>query len=87
MPKLPNLQGGGIAGNNSYMKNNLRGSQKSGTGLRGLPNLNVFNKYTSGMGGGIGSSVGGNPGIGGGIGGGIGNDPYSLNYNENRQGG
>jgi len=43
-------------------------------GLPGLNNNNVFQKYTSGLGGGSG------------IGGGIQQNPYAMNYNENRQG-
>ena len=47
--------------------------------MRGLPsNLNVFNKYTSGLGGGLGGGIGGG---GSGIGG---SNPYA--YNDNRQG-
>ena len=65
-PKLPNLSSsGGITGNANFMKNSaaaIRGNQNSGGGgLRGRPNLNVFQKYTSGLGGG---------------GGGISSDPY-----------
>lgn len=48
-------------------------------GLPGLNNNNVFQKYTSGLGGGMGSG-------GSGIGGGIQQNPYAMNYNENRQG-
>ena len=69
-PKLPNLSSsGGITGNNA-LKNQagIRGTQNSGgSGLR-RPNLNVFQKYTSGLGGAAGIS----------------SDPYAMNYNENR---
>jgi len=78
------LSPGGIAVNNPKVKNSV--------GIRvnqGLSNLNVFQKYSSGLGGGIG-------GIGSGISGGLGvvgaarngvslaGNPYSYNYNENR---
>lgn len=52
-------------------------------GMRGgPPGLNVFSKYSSGLGGGIGGGIGGGMGSGSGIGG----SPYQMNYDENRQG-
>lgn len=46
----------------------------------GPPGLNVFSKYSSGLGGGIGGGIGGGMGSGSGIGG----SPYQMNYDENR---
>jgi len=51
--------------------------------MRGNSNLNVFSKYSSGLGGGLGA---GGSGIGGGGSGIGGANPYAMNYNENRQG-
>ena len=87
-PKLPQLSSGGIALNNPSIRKNSGGIRPNQAAMPGQPagynrasnNLNVFNKYTSGLGGGIGG------GIGGGMGSGIGSSPYNLNYNENRQG-
>ena len=78
-PKLPNLgSSGGVASNNPIMKNSdkVLGGKASG-GWRGLPgglNNNVFQKYSSGLGGGLGSGISGGPG----------SNPYAMNYNENR---
>jgi len=81
-PNLPQLSSGGIAINNNSIRKNSGGIRGPGNpgigapqgGIRPGNNLNMFSKYSSGLGGGI----GGGSGIGGT------GSPYNMAYNENR---
>lgn len=83
-PKLPNLNSsGGIAGNSAsgIKKNSAVGGARGGqANFRGIQNANIFNKYTSGLGGGIagGAGIGSSTNLAG--------SPYNVNYTQNHQG-